>query len=169
MGVRVRAGWEEIKRITGQDRTMIQQRENGSLSTVRHCWVSAAVHLLHPPTTCSRGVYKQNQFLAQEDPFAGLVIRPPPRLFRRQCRSGITSLPPPRDFVVKFVVPYQVLLPTYNILDGAQSLLEVHKVGRKLVGGFGVKAILPRKSGKKRDSASSSVRWLDPKTLPPTH
>eukprot|EP00903_Cladosiphon_okamuranus_P010218 g9677.t1 len=37
----------------------------------------------------------------------------------------------------------KVLLPTYNILDGAQSLLEVHKVGRKLVGGFGVKAILP--------------------------
>lgn len=39
----------------------------------------------------------------------------------------------------------QVLLPTYNLLDGAQSLLEVHKVGRRLVGDFGVKAILPRK------------------------
>eukprot|EP00752_Nemacystus_decipiens_P002274 g2155.t1 len=37
----------------------------------------------------------------------------------------------------------KVLLPTYNILDGAQSLLEVHKVGRKLVGEFGVKAVLP--------------------------
>lgn len=46
----------------------------------------------------------------------------------------------------------QVLLPTYNILDGAQSLLEVHKVGRRLVGGFGVKTILPRKFGRGADS-----------------
>ncbi|CAN0181351.1 unnamed protein product [Ectocarpus sp. 6 AP-2014] len=37
----------------------------------------------------------------------------------------------------------KVLLPTYNILDGAQSLLEAQKVGRRLVGGFGVKTILP--------------------------
>lgn len=37
----------------------------------------------------------------------------------------------------------QALLPTYNILDGAQVLLEAHKVGQRLVGDFGVKAILP--------------------------
>lgn len=40
----------------------------------------------------------------------------------------------------------QVLLPTYNLLDGSQTLLETHKFGRRLVGGFGVKKILPRKS-----------------------
>lgn len=53
----------------------------------------------------------------------------------------------------------QVLLPTYNILDGAQSLLEVHKVGRKLVGGFGVKAFLPRESGS--PPSSSVPSWRD--------
>ncbi|CAM9525132.1 unnamed protein product [Ectocarpus fasciculatus] len=37
----------------------------------------------------------------------------------------------------------KVLLPTYNILDGAQSLLEAHRVGRRFVGGLGVKTILP--------------------------
>eukprot|EP00904_Undaria_pinnatifida_P013619 jgi/Undpi1/9388/HiC_scaffold_27.g11846.m2 len=37
----------------------------------------------------------------------------------------------------------KALLPTYNILDGAQVLLEAHKVGQRLVGDFGVKAILP--------------------------
>lgn len=35
-------------------------------------------------------------------------------------------------------------MPTYNILDGAQVLLEANKVGQRLVGEFGVKAILPR-------------------------
>lgn len=35
-------------------------------------------------------------------------------------------------------------MPTYNILDGAQILLEANKVGQRLVGEFGVKAILPR-------------------------
>lgn len=39
----------------------------------------------------------------------------------------------------------QALLPTYNILDGAQALLEAHKIGNRLVGGLGVKAFLPRK------------------------
>ncbi|CAM9824375.1 unnamed protein product [Pylaiella littoralis] len=37
----------------------------------------------------------------------------------------------------------KVLLPTYNLLDGSQTLLETHKFGRRLVGGFGVKKILP--------------------------
>lgn len=41
-------------------------------------------------------------------------------------------------------VTNQVLLPTYNLLDGSQSLLETHKVGRRLIGGFGVKRVLPR-------------------------
>lgn len=35
-------------------------------------------------------------------------------------------------------------MPTYNILDGAQVLLEANKIGQRLVGEFGVKAILPR-------------------------
>lgn len=53
-----------------------------------------------------------------------------------------------------FISTRQVLLPTYNILDGAQSLLEAHKVGRRLVGGFGVKTILPREfNGSRLDSA----------------
>ncbi|CAM9266582.1 unnamed protein product [Laminaria digitata] len=37
----------------------------------------------------------------------------------------------------------KALMPTYNILDGAQVLLEANKVGQRLVGEFGVKAILP--------------------------
>ena len=37
----------------------------------------------------------------------------------------------------------QALMPTYNILDGAQVLLEANKVGQRLVGEIGVKAILP--------------------------
>lgn len=40
----------------------------------------------------------------------------------------------------------QVLLPTYNILDGAQPLLELHKIGKNLVGTRGVQLMLPCES-----------------------
>lgn len=41
------------------------------------------------------------------------------------------------------VLSKQVLLPSYSILDGAQALLEMHKIGNRLVGRVGVKALLP--------------------------
>ena len=35
------------------------------------------------------------------------------------------------------------LLPTYNILDGAKALLESHRIGKRLLGEAGVRAVLP--------------------------
>ncbi|CAM9329080.1 unnamed protein product, partial [Hapterophycus canaliculatus] len=62
----------------------------------------------------------------------------------------------------------KIFLPTYNLLDGAQSLLEANKVGRRLLGGWGVKGVLPlarafkwrqdRKFLRKLKRAAASVR-----------